>query len=78
MLSYLVRLATTFEQQQGCRPNVLYLNQQHYQQLRQDLASIKGLGDLVHFLGMEIIIAGEITHPHVGHSGADWPRAVAW
>jgi len=77
MLSYLVRLATTFEQEQGCRPNVLYLNQLHYQQLRHDLASIRGLGDLVHFLGMEIIIAAEVTHPHVGHSGQDWKLTAA-
>ncbi len=77
MLSYLYRLANGFEGEHGYRPNVLYLNRHHFSQLRTDLANIHGLGELVHFLGMEIVIDSEVTHPRVSYSLVDWEQAIA-
>jgi hypothetical protein len=77
MLSYLYRLANGFEGEHGYRPNVLYLNRHHFSQLRTDLANIHGLGELVHFLGMEIVIDSEVTHPRVSYSMVDWEQAIA-
>lgn len=77
MLSYLYRLANGFESDHGYRPNVLYLNRHHFSQLRTDLAAIHGLGELVQFLGMEIVIDSEVTHPRVSYSLVDWDQAIA-
>ena len=77
MLSYLYRLANGFESDHGYRPNVLYLNRHHFSQLRTDLASIRGLGELVQFLGMEIVIDSEVLHPRVAYSLVDWKEAIA-
>ncbi len=77
MLSYLYRLATRFENEHGYRANLLYLNTSHYAQLRSELAAIKGLGDMVQFLGMEIVVEGGITHPHVSYTILESQNAVA-
>jgi len=77
MLSFLYRLATEFEREHGYRPNLLHISPRHFQSLRHDLASISGLGELVQFLGMEIIIEPEINHPHLSFSHDEWRRAIA-
>ncbi|MEJ2361454.1 MAG: hypothetical protein P8Z75_08510 [Gammaproteobacteria bacterium] len=77
MLSYLVKLASEFERKHGQRPNLLYINQAHFQRLRQDLAGIPGLGELVKFLGMEVVIAPESNHPHLSYSHVEWQTAIA-
>lgn len=77
MLSFLYRLATEFEREHGCRPNLLYISPHHFQSLRRDLACIRGLGELVQFLGMEIVIEPEISHPHLCFSDGEWRKAVA-
>ena len=76
MLSYLYQLANGYEGEHGFRPNVLYLNQQHFSQLQSDLANINGLGELVQFLGMEIVI-DEVNHPHVAYSQFAWKDNIA-
>ncbi|MBI1421835.1 MAG: hypothetical protein GC149_00125 [Gammaproteobacteria bacterium] len=77
MLSFLCRLATEYEREHGHRPNLLYISPQHFQSLRQDLANIHGLGQLVRFLGMEIVIAPDACHPHLSYSRAMWHEAIA-
>jgi len=75
MISFLYQLASKFEIEHGFRPNILYLNPKHYSQLRHDLAQIKNLDDLVTFLGMEVVLAGEMSHPHVAYSVVDWENS---
>ena len=77
MISFLYQLATQFERANGYRPNLVYLHPSHFEVLRRDLAAIRGLGELVRFLGMEIVIDGEICHPHVGWSAIEWPATAA-
>lgn len=77
MLSYLVKLASEFEREHGHRPNLLYMNPQHFQILRQELAGIPGLGELVRFLGMEVVIEQAICHPHLSYSRIEWRAAIA-
>lgn len=77
MISFLYRLTNNFEAEHGFRPNILYLNPKHYTQLRRDLAEIKDLEELVTFLGMEVVLAGEVTHPHVAYSVVDWDNCQA-
>jgi hypothetical protein len=77
MLSYLYKLATEFEREHGQRPNLLYISPQHFQSLRHDLASIPGLGELVRFLGMEVVIDPAVGHPHLSYSQGLWQTAIA-
>ena len=77
MISFLYRIVSQFEREHGYRPNLIYLHPVHFSALSNDLASIHGLGELVRFLGMEIIVDSEIVHPHVMWSGIDWSSAVA-
>ena len=77
MISFLCRLASKFETDHGFRPNILYLNPKHYSQLRTDLASIKNLDELVSFLGMEVVLAGDMSHPHVAYSVVEWENSRA-
>jgi len=67
MLSYLYRLAMQFESEHGCRPNLLYISPQHFRCLCADLAGIPGLGELVRFLGMEVVVTADIGHPHLSY-----------
>lgn len=76
MLSYLYQLATQFEDEHGYRANLIYLNPTHFKKLQTDLAAIEGLGELVRFLGMEIIVETGISHPHVAYSMIDWRNAA--
>jgi len=71
MLSYLYRLAMQFESEHGCRPNLLYISPQHFRCLCADLAGIPGLGELVRFLGMEVVVTAGIGHPHLSRFQAD-------
>lgn len=77
MLSFLYRLASNFEREHGYRANLLYLSPEHLQNLRQDLAAIKGLDEIVRFLGMEIVIEPEARHPHISYNRAMWRGAQA-
>lgn len=77
MLSYLVKLASEFEREHGQRANILYLNHAHFRTLRQELAGIPGLGELVRFLGMEVVIEPGITYPHLRYSQVEWQAALA-
>lgn len=77
MLSYLVKLASEFEREHGHRPNLLYMNPRHFQILQAELAGIPGLGQLVQFLGMELVIERDVCHPHLSYSHAEWHTARA-
>jgi len=77
MLSFLYRLATNFEREHGYRANLLYLSPDHLLNLRLELAAIRGLDELVRFLGMEIVIEPSACHPHISYSRAQWRGARA-
>ena len=77
MLSFIYQLAHGFEQEHGFRPNVLYLNRTHFDQLQGQLAEIHNLGTMSKLLGMEIVLDDELTQPHVAWSCVEWREAVA-
>ena len=68
MLSFLYRLATEHQQNYGYKPNLLFLNNDHFNLLCQELAEIDGLDELMQFLGMQLVLEEELTHPHVGYT----------
>jgi len=75
MLSYLYRLALQFESEHGYRPNLLYISPVHYRRLCEDLAGIPGLGEMVRFLGMEVVIVADIGHPCLSFNQVNRRRA---
>lgn len=77
MLSFIYHQAMAFEQEHGFRPNLLCLNRQHYDHLRQELAGVPHLDSLVKLLGMEVVVDSDVTHPRVAWSAVDWSRAIA-
>ena len=66
MLSFLYRLVRAFRQEHGYSPNVVVMNAQHYQRLRENVPEMLDYGSVSHFLMMEIILSEESVHPHVG------------
>ncbi|GAB4298728.1 MAG: hypothetical protein AB1450_11470 [Pseudomonadota bacterium] len=76
MLSFVYRLAHTFEREHGYRPNLLYLNHRHYHALEADLPADAARGTLRERLGMEIVLTEEVVHPHVAWTRLIWQRAA--
>lgn len=77
MLSFLYNLAHSFEINHGYQANLLYIRQQHYEALREELADIKDLDKLTQFLGMDIVFSEEAIHPHVVWQPIEWKKITA-
>jgi len=77
MLSFIYRIATDFEREHGYRPCLLYLNPDHYAQLRQELAAIVQLDSVRRLLGMDIVIDNTLAHPRVAWSTLSWGQRAA-
>jgi hypothetical protein len=65
MLSFLFRLIKTYHREHGFLPNVLYINDFHYQKLRDSLPDLAQHEAITAFLKMEIVISPEAVHPSV-------------
>lgn len=77
MLSFLYHLAHDFERSHGYRANLLYISQSHFDALRQQLNEIQDLAKLTQFLGMDIVLSEEATHPHVVWQPIEWTKITA-
>jgi hypothetical protein len=75
MLSFIYRLVREFEAEHGLRPNVLYLNVDHFHRLRQDFIDPEDIEGIMNRLGMEIVIDKAALHPHLSNIGL--PRRAA-
>lgn len=65
MLSYIVQISERYEQSHGFKPNLLYLNKEHLQHLRDGFDESIEIPQIMNMLGMELILDNECTHPHV-------------
>jgi len=77
MISFLFRLVNIYENEHGFRPNMLYISSSHFDKLKLDLTNINGLDNLVLFLGMEIVIDTDMSHPRVAFSDVNWRHTLA-
>ena len=75
MLSHIYRLARQFEHAHQVRPNLLYLNPEHLEHLRESFADPRDMGKILELLQMELIIDREVVHPHVAWSARLLRRA---
>jgi hypothetical protein len=76
MLSYIYRLVRDFQQEHGIHPNLLYLNETHAHHLKNGFTENYTYQCIRDFLQMELIISGEIVHPHVAWSHAVQRKVV--
>ena len=65
MLSFINRLVREYELEHGFHPNLLYLNRFHAEHLKTAFDADLSVAQILDFLGMEMIIENEITHPRV-------------
>ncbi len=58
MLSHIVNLVKTYERQHnGARPNLVYLNETHYDYLREELPGVRDHDSVVAILGVDIALS---------------------
>lgn len=72
MLSVIFRLSNEFENMQGHRPNVIYLSEDQYAQLKNEVALANQMEPLVRFLGMCIVISNDDECPRVASINKMW------
>ncbi len=65
MLSFLYRIARSYQQEHGYRPNVVVMNKAHFRVLQASLPGISEYADLARLLGMEVVLSEDCVHPHM-------------
>jgi len=65
MLSHIYQIVYYFEQTHGYRPNTLYINQELFKRLRQELSEPDNIDKIMDLLDMSIVIGNDLQHPHV-------------
>jgi len=65
MISYLLRIIDEFRREHGHQPNLLYLNEFHFNHLKSGFDEEMNLSALCDMLRMELIVTREVIHPHV-------------
>jgi hypothetical protein len=65
MLSFLYRLARSYQQEHGYRPNAVVMSKAHFRLLQESLPEIADYTDLARLLGMEVVLSEDCIHPHV-------------
>jgi hypothetical protein len=67
MLSFVVTLIGDYERAHGVRPNVVYMSEDHYRYLREELPGIREHDDVTAILGLNIALTESALHPHVAN-----------
>ena len=64
MLAYIYRLIRDFEQEHGIHPNLLFMNQNHCDHLKEAFDNRYSLYTIMQILQMELVIDSDAIHPH--------------
>ena len=65
MLSFIYRLMRDFEVEHGMKPNVLYMNKEHFQWLRHEFVNPEDVRSIIERLDMYLVIDHSVVHPHL-------------
>lgn len=65
MLSFIYNLCREFEQEQGYKPNVLFINKAHLETLHNSFSEEFDELDIRQTLGLEILLRQDAVHPSV-------------
>ncbi len=74
MLSAINRLINRFEQQNGFRPNLLYINTSQLELLQEQLSE-HDIAVLAQLIGMDIVIVENTLKPHVSWAQIQWKHS---
>ena len=78
MLSFIYRLVRDFELEHGMKPNVLYLNDEHFERLRQDFVDPDNIEAIIKRLDMELVIDHGAVHPHLSRLESSYRQAASF
>ena len=65
MISFILRLIDEFKREHGYQPNLLYLNEFHFNHLKSGFTEDFSLPLMCEVFQMELIVNREVVHPHV-------------
>jgi hypothetical protein len=65
MLSFLYRIARSYQQEHGYRPNAVVMSNAHFRQLQESLPEITDYADLSRLLGMDVVLSEDCIPPPV-------------
>jgi hypothetical protein len=65
MLSHIVSLVSNYERSHGVRPNLVYMNETHYECLREELPGVRDHDDVTTIIGVDIALSEEVLRPQV-------------
>lgn len=65
MLSFLFRLIRAYQREHGFLPNVLYINDFHYQQLFESLPEFTNHEEIAAFLQLDVVLQADAVHPSI-------------
>ena len=63
MLDYLYNSAVNYQKLHGLKPNLVYLNNRHFQTLQNQLETHHQLADLFKQFDLKIVLSPSQTHP---------------
>jgi len=75
MLSFIYRLMKEYENKHGIRPNLIYINGEHFNTLRNQLNACR-IEALPKLLGMDVVLSNDAPHPHVARADIQWGRVA--
>lgn len=75
MLSYIYRIVCEFKKNHHCQPNVLYLNNEQFHQLRRSFSNPDDTDTMSRLLQMHIIISHDALHPHLARIENRWSHS---
>ena len=78
MLSFIYRIMRDFEREHGMKPNVLHLNNEHFDKLREDFLDPDNIEAIVSRLEMEIVIEKNTLHPHLSWIESSYRKAASF
>jgi hypothetical protein len=77
MISTINRLSQQYEQKKGFRPNLLYINTQQLELLKEQFCEPK-IDVISQLIGMEIIIVQDLQQAYVSWAQVSWKhRSIA-
>jgi hypothetical protein len=65
MISYILRIIDEFKREHGHQPNLLYLNDFHFNHLKSGFSEDFTLAVMCEAFQLELIVDREVIHPHV-------------
>jgi len=68
MMSYIYRMAKSFQDLHGYPPNLVYLTNAQLSMLRLQLGNPVNVQEILQQLGLDVIVSPSITHPSVSCS----------